>query len=128
MNENSIPDSEVTWLYSLDEYKIRISDGKGSTVYPVTLLPPNLKKFVKAHSQCIDYVHICPAFGSEDYTTCRIYGWERIPSTISCNDADWSTTFNRKKEPPTMDDLQEKIKYISSELQELSTLLLKYKG
>ncbi len=128
MSETLIPDSEVLWLYGLDEkYKIKTPDGKGS-VYPVDLLPPKLRAFVKRQSYYLDFIHIAPARGSEDYTYCRIWGWNVLPTKFEVADADWSTTFKRKMDPPTMDDLQNKIEHIQSELKSLSGLLTQYKG
>ncbi len=128
MTDNNIPESEVNWLYGIDkDYKIKLA-GDTSYIYPVALLPPTLKSFVKKQNISTEYINMGPVMGYSDGMLWSIWGWKALPTTSTTTDANWSTTINAEKKPPTMDDLQEKINHIQSELTSLNNLIKRYKG
>lgn len=126
MGDISIPESEVKWLYGInDTYKIKMDDGIGS-IYPVAILPPILGKFVKEQDRYTEYINIGPTMGRPDGMDWKIWGWNALPTTSSSKHATWDTTIIAKSERPSIDDLQNKIKSIQSDLIVLSNLLIRY--
>lgn len=123
----AIPESEISWLLSLDsEYK-KFKSEESQSVYPVAILPPKLKKFVKSTDRYIDFVGLGP-YGHSDANTpdgmeWRIWGWKELPSFSRSQGADWSSVIVAEKERPTIEDVQDKITRIQAELGELTALV-----
>ena len=126
MSIPSLPESEVNWLYGIDKkYKIKLRH-EINTVYPVDILPPKLREFVKRQNISTDYVNMGPVMGTSDGMEWHIWGWKALPMKSSSENADWEIMILAKRDPPSMEDLQKKIKQIQSDVGELSVLLKHY--
>jgi hypothetical protein len=126
MSSNNLPESEVNWLYGIDrKYRITMNSGIGS-VYPVDILPPKLRGFVKRQSLSTEFINMGPSMGCPDGMVWSIWGWKSLPTDSSDRDADWHNTIVAQRDPPSMEDLQKKIKHIQTELGELSMLIARY--
>ncbi len=126
MEDNSIPESEVNWLYGIDDkYKIYMKNGI-SSVYPIEILPPRLKQFVKEKSLSTEYINMGPAVGCSEGMIWTIWGWNSIPNESSSENADWSAYIMALAEPSSISSIQKKLKNIQSELDEVNKLLTRY--
>ena len=126
MSIPNIPESEVNWVYTIEnKYKTYISEDRGY-IYPVDILPPTLKKYVKLQNISTEYICIGPICGGPDGLTWSIWGWKSLPTNSSDRDADWSAIILAQKPRPTIDDIQQKLKHIQFELKQLDTLLERY--
>lgn len=80
----SVPDSDLAWVVrNLDErFKEKINDTE--SVYPVTALPPSLRKFARQQNPETQYVNL--------NTSWTLWGWTSRPSTSQNVDSAWTTT------------------------------------
>lgn len=90
--ENHIPESEVSWLSSIDEdYKFKTETG---FVYPVKLLPPSLARLVRCNTkEEIHYVNFGPSMGCSQGIQYYIWGWKELPRSSGRSNEDWSCSF-----------------------------------
>ena len=126
MTDNHIPESEINWLYGINkEYKITVGKDYNS-IYPVALLPPTLRKFVKLQNPNTEYINMGPCVESIDGMLWSVWGWTSLPTSSEMYETNWKTTFLSKKDSPSMKDLHKKIKCIQTELEELRLLFKLY--
>lgn len=121
-----IPEYEVKWLCEMDsDYKV-FKSHEMESVYPVAILPPKLKKFVKSVDVSTDFVNLGPyvPYGhSDDGMEWRIWGWKELPSSAGSQNVDWSRVIVAERERPSIEDVQDKLKRIQAELGELTKLV-----
>ena len=122
-----IPEYEVSWLLGMDStYKV-FKNSSLEAVYPVAILPPKLKKFVKSVDVSTDFVNLGPYGHSDteesDGVQWRIWGWKELPSSAGTQNEDWSRVILAERERPSIVDLQCKIKHIQAELSDLTNLV-----
>lgn len=124
MTSESIPDYEISWLLGLDaEFKKELNNGE--LVYPVNILPPKLRRFVKHQTQLTEFIDI-DMLSYEINDVWSIWGWKTLPATSSSAQADWAATVKCENPSPTMHNLKTKVEKIQSELNELRVLLEQY--
>ena len=121
-----IPEYEITWLRGLDDKFKEYKSHSMESVYPVSILPPKLKTFVKGENRDIEFVnlglHGHPDAQDDEGDKWCIWGWKELPEKAN-KDAEWSHIIIAERERPSVADVQAKIQRIQAELAELMKLV-----
>ena len=121
-----IPEHEITWLRGLDSQWKAYKSHSMEAVYPVDILPPKLKTFVKGENRDIEFVNLGllgdPDVQDDEGDKWCIWGWKELPEKAN-KDAEWSHVITAEGERPSAADVQAKIQHIQAELAELTKLV-----
>lgn len=81
---------EIDWLYDIQiKYKLQLADGNLYTFYPVDVLPPNLKKWVKTISRDTEYIYLQPIMDTPNGMLLPVWGWDSLPYESGPTEASW---------------------------------------
>jgi hypothetical protein len=81
---------EIDWLYNIQiKHKLQLADGNLYSFYPVDVLPPNLKTWVKMISLDTEYIYLQPIMDTPSGMLLPVWGWESLPYESGPTEASW---------------------------------------